>query len=62
MVWAAVSGVANKVTGGNYFSNGHPRGWSPLKFFGPWPWYVLICAPGLPFVFALMTGVWRQNR
>ncbi len=63
MVWAAVSGVANKATGGNYFfSNGHPRGWSPLKFFGPWPWYLLICAPGLPFVFALMTGVWRQNR
>lgn len=63
LAWGAVSGVANKLTGGNYFfSAGHPRGWSPLKWFGPWPWYLLICVPGLPFVFWLMTAAWPQNR
>ncbi|MCQ4619132.1 TIGR02206 family membrane protein [Corynebacterium sp. CCUG 59401] len=63
MAWAGVSGVVNKLTGGNYFfSAGHPRGWSPLHWFGPWPWYLLICVPGVPVVFSLMTIAWPGNR
>lgn len=63
LAWGAFAAAMNKLTKGNYvFLAGYPRGWSPLTWFGPWPWYLLICVPGVPFVFALMTAVWPQNR
>lgn len=63
LAWAAFAGTMNKITGGNYvFLADHPRGWSPLQLFGPWPWYLLIVAPGTILVFALMTLAWPKNR
>nr|WP_311342518.1 TIGR02206 family membrane protein [Corynebacterium riegelii] len=59
--WAGFAQVMNKITGGNYmFVARHPRGWSLLNLFGPWPYYLLVVAPGIPLVWAGMT--WLANR
>lgn len=63
LAWAAFAASMNKLTGGNYvFLAGYPRGWSPLQLFGPWPWYLVICAPGVLLVFGLLTAAWPGNR
>lgn len=63
LAWGAFATTMNRLTKGNYvFLAGYPRGWSPLQLLGRWPWYLVICVPGVPFVFWLMTAAWPTNR
>ncbi|MDY6049220.1 MAG: TIGR02206 family membrane protein [Corynebacterium sp.] len=39
--WAGMTGIFNKLTGGNYgYLAGKSGEKSALDFFGPWPWYI----------------------
>jgi len=41
-LYAAFLGVVNWLLDANYmYLCNKPRGWSPLEWFGPWPWYIL---------------------
>ena len=41
LAWAAVAGVADELTGGNYMYLAHkPSHGSLLSDLGPWPWYI----------------------
>ncbi len=61
---AAVDGVVNLVTGGDYmFLRQPPSGWSPLRVMGPWPVYVLTALVLCPLVFlAIAWPIWGQRR
>lgn len=41
LVYAALVGIADAATGGNYMYLRRPPGnWTLLKVLGPWPWYI----------------------
>jgi hypothetical integral membrane protein (TIGR02206 family) len=52
---AAVDGVVNQATGGDYmFLRRPPAGWNPLRIMGPWPLYVLVAFVICPVILALV--------
>ena len=43
-VFLIFSIIVNYFLGTNFFYSMHkPDGFSPLDYFGPWPWYLLVC-------------------
>ncbi len=43
-VYALFTVILNLSLGSNYFfTMGKPETASPLDYFGPWPWYILVC-------------------
>ncbi len=66
-IWAAtcamavLAGAADLLTGGNYmFLRLPPDTFSPLRLFGPWPWYLGVCALLSPVLLAAVAlPIWR---
>jgi hypothetical integral membrane protein (TIGR02206 family) len=45
LIWAAVAGIGDAITGGNYmYLRAKPVHNSLLSVMGPWPWYILTTA------------------
>jgi len=61
MALAAVAGLVNLITGGDYmFLRQPPETWSPLMVMGGWPWYVLTAWAICPLLFRLLAlPVWK---
>lgn len=59
-VLAAVDGLANLATGGDYmFLRQPPPGWSPLAIMGPWPWYVVTAFAICPALLRILSApIW----
>jgi hypothetical integral membrane protein (TIGR02206 family) len=55
LVWAAIAGIGNLITGGNYmYLRTKPAHGSLLNIMGPWPWYIASAAVlGLAMLLAL---------
>ncbi|MQA75854.1 MAG: TIGR02206 family membrane protein [Solirubrobacterales bacterium] len=63
VAWAALAGVGNALTGGNYmFLAERPQTPSPLDYLGPWPWYILSAALLALVLFALLDLPFRRRR
>jgi hypothetical integral membrane protein (TIGR02206 family) len=63
VAWAAVAGVGNALTGGNYmFLRERPATESVLDYLGPWPWYILSAAVLALALFTLLDLPFRRRR
>ncbi len=61
LAWAAVAGLADLVTGGNYmYLRAKPEHGSLLSVVGPWPWYIFAT---VALALALLLGLeWLTSR
>jgi len=61
LAWAAVAGLGDLVTGGNYmYLRAKPEHGSLLSVTGPWPWYILAT---VALALALLLGLeWLTSR
>lgn len=65
LVWAAVAGLGNVITGGNYmYLRAKPVHSSLLSVMGPWPWYIAVAtAVGLAMLLLVagLTNLFRAR-
>jgi hypothetical integral membrane protein (TIGR02206 family) len=60
LAWAAIAGLANVITGGNYmYLRAKPVHNSLLSVMGPWPWYIA-AGIGVGLVMLLLVAVLTQ--
>jgi hypothetical integral membrane protein (TIGR02206 family) len=64
LAWAAIAGIADVITGGNYmYLAWKPEHGSLLSVMGPWPWYIVagvgVAVVMMALVNAITRGLWR---
>lgn len=64
LTWAAIAGIADLVTGGNYmYLAWKPEHGSLLSVMGPWPWYIVsgvgVAAVMMGLLNVITRGIWR---
>ncbi|MGZ4250960.1 MAG: YwaF family protein [Solirubrobacteraceae bacterium] len=60
LAWAAIAGLADVITGGNYmYLRAKPVHNSLLSVFGPWPWYI-VAGIGVGLIMLLLVAAITQ--
>jgi uncharacterized membrane protein YwaF len=60
LAWAAIAGLANVITGGNYmYLRAKPVHNSLLSVMGPWPWYI-VAGIGVALLMLLLVAAITQ--
>ncbi len=64
LAWAAIAGIADLITGGNYmYMHWKPEHGSLLSVMGPWPWYIAagvgVAAVMMGLLNVITRGIWR---